>query len=65
MNDLKVVAQVMETTDYSIFKPTVGNRNVNKLHVKRLKDSAGIRRDLRRHDRARGVVYLPETPDLG
>lgn len=39
MNDLKVVAQVMETTDYSIFKPTVGNRNVNKLHVKRLKDS--------------------------
>jgi len=26
---------------------------------------AGIRRDLRRHDRARGVVYLPETPDLG
>jgi len=28
MNDLKVVAQVMETTDYSIFKPSFNSRLV-------------------------------------
>lgn len=36
---MKVVNQVIETTDYSMFKTLEGNRHVNKLHVKRLKES--------------------------
>jgi len=36
---MEVVNQVRKTNDYSLFKPLVGNRVVNKLHVKRLKDS--------------------------
>jgi hypothetical protein len=36
---MKVVNQVIETNDYKIFKTLVGNRSVNTLHVKRLKDS--------------------------
>jgi len=34
-----VVNQVNSTNDYSMFKTLQGNRNVNKLHVKRLKES--------------------------
>jgi len=34
-----VVNQVNSTNDYSKFKTLQGNRNVNKLHVKRLKES--------------------------
>lgn len=33
------VNQVLSTNDYSIFKTLEGNRHVNKLHVKRLKES--------------------------
>lgn len=36
---MEVVNQVRKTNDYSLFKPLVGNRVLNKLHVKRLKDS--------------------------
>jgi hypothetical protein len=31
--------QVITTTDYSIFTPVMGNRDVNRLHIKRLSDS--------------------------
>lgn len=36
---MKVVNQVNQTNDYSMFKTLDGNRNVNKLHVNRLKES--------------------------
>jgi hypothetical protein len=36
---MKKVNNVFETTDYSFFKKIKGNRDVNLLHVKRLKDS--------------------------
>lgn len=36
---MNVVNQVHETNDYSMFRTLEGNRQVNKLHVKRLKDS--------------------------
>ena len=36
---MKAVIQVYETNDYSMFRILKGNRNVNKLHVKRLKQS--------------------------
>lgn len=36
---MKVVNQVNQTNDYSMFKTLEGNRYVNKLHVKRLKES--------------------------
>lgn len=36
---MKTVNQVLETNDYSLFKTLDGNRHVNKLHVKRLKES--------------------------
>ena len=36
---MKVVNQVNQTTDYSMFKPLGGNRKVNMLHVNRLKKS--------------------------
>lgn len=39
MNKMKVVNQVNETNDYSMFRTLEGNRHVNKLHVKRLKES--------------------------
>lgn len=40
----KVINQVYETTDYSLFKTLEGNRSVQKLHVKRLKDSFQIQK---------------------
>jgi len=36
---MKVVNQVLQTNDYTKFKILKGNRFVNQLHVKRLKDS--------------------------
>lgn len=36
---MKVINQVYTTTDYSHFKSLNGNRNVNKLHVRRLRES--------------------------
>lgn len=36
---MKLVNQVNQTNDYSIFRTMEGNRNVNRLHVKRLKES--------------------------
>jgi hypothetical protein len=36
---MKVVNQVNETNDYSMFRTLEGNRHVNKLHVKRLRES--------------------------
>lgn len=36
---MEIVNQVNQTNDYTIFKTLPGNRNVNKLHVKRLRDS--------------------------
>lgn len=36
---MKILNQVLETNDYSKFAILQGNRQVNKLHVKRLKDS--------------------------
>lgn len=36
---MKVVNQVIETNDYALFSAVVGNRAINALHVKRLKDS--------------------------
>lgn len=36
---MKVVNQVNQTNDYSMFKTLEGNRHVNKLHVNRLKES--------------------------
>jgi len=36
---MKLVTQVNQTYDYSIFKTLDGNRRVNKLHVKRLEES--------------------------
>lgn len=36
---MKTINQVMMTTDYSIFKNVTGNRNINKIHLKRLKAS--------------------------
>ena len=36
---MKVVNQVNQTNDYEMFKTLDGNRNVNKLHVSRLKES--------------------------
>tara|TARA_R110000803_G_scaffold132256_1_gene199458 strand:+ start:726 stop:1448 length:723 start_codon:yes stop_codon:yes gene_type:complete len=36
---VKQVNQVLMTNDYSMFKSMSGNRDVNDLHIKRLKDS--------------------------
>lgn len=36
---MKQVNQVMMTNDYNMFKTIEGNREVNKLHLRRLKDS--------------------------
>lgn len=36
---MKVVNQVYETNDYSMFRTLKGNRNVNKLHIRRLRES--------------------------
>jgi len=36
---MKVVNEVKETNDYSMFRTLEGNRHLNKLHVKRLKES--------------------------
>lgn len=36
---MKKVNQVLKTNDYKMFKHLNGNRNINKLHLKRLKDS--------------------------
>lgn len=36
---MKVVNQVNQTSDYARFKTLQGNRNVNKLHIRRLTDS--------------------------
>lgn len=36
---MKAINQVYTTTDYSMFKDLKGNRNVNKLHVRRLRES--------------------------
>src|SRR5574344_1973849 len=36
---MRVVNQVNQTNDYEMFKTLDGNRNVNKLHVNRLKES--------------------------
>jgi len=36
---MKVVNQVNQTNDYEMFQTLEGNRNVNKLHVSRLKES--------------------------
>lgn len=36
---MKTVNQVLMTNDYDMFQTIEGNREVNKLHVKRLKDS--------------------------
>lgn len=36
---MKIVNQVNQTNDYNLFKSLKGNRNVNKLHVQRLKES--------------------------
>ena len=36
---MKEVNQVLKTNDYSMFKHMVGNRNINKLHLKRLTES--------------------------
>jgi hypothetical protein len=38
-NTTSAVAQVFQTYNYSIFKSVNGNRNLNKLHLKRLKAS--------------------------
>lgn len=36
---IKVINQVMQTNDYNLFKKLEGNRNVNRVHVKRLTDN--------------------------
>lgn len=36
---IKVINQVMQTTDYNLFKKLEGNRTVNKAHIRRLTDS--------------------------
>ena len=36
---MKTINQVYATNDYSMFKTLNGNRNVNKLHVRRLRES--------------------------
>lgn len=36
---MKTINHVMMTNDYSMFKNIEGNRNINKLHLKRLKQS--------------------------
>ena len=36
---MQVVNQVNSTNDYSKFKTLQGNRNVNSLHIRRLKES--------------------------
>ena len=36
---MKEVNQVLKTNDYSMFKHMNGNRNINKLHLKRLRES--------------------------
>ena len=36
---MKEVNQVIQTNDYDIFQHIDGNRTVNQLHLKRLKDS--------------------------
>lgn len=36
---MKEVNQVLKTNDYSMFKHINGNRNINKLHLKRLTES--------------------------
>jgi len=36
---MRVVNQVIQTNDYEMFQTLEGNRNVNKLHVSRLKES--------------------------
>ena len=38
-NQISVINNVLQTDDYSMFKILEGNRNVNKLHVRRLKES--------------------------
>ena len=36
---MTTVNQIHQTTDYSMFQTLEGNRNLNKLHLKRLKNS--------------------------
>ena len=36
---MKTINQVMMTNDYNMFKNIEGNRNINKIHLKRLKQS--------------------------
>ena len=36
---MKQVNQVLMTNDYSMFESMSGNRDVNDLHIKRLKES--------------------------
>ena len=38
-NQISVINNVLQTDDYSMFKILEGNRCVNKLHVRRLKES--------------------------
>jgi len=40
---MKQINQVLETNDYSMFKVLGGNREVNMLHVKRLKESMSVK----------------------
>lgn len=39
VNTFKIISTVFSTRDYHIFKTLDGNRDVNPLHIKRLKDS--------------------------
>lgn len=36
---MEVINQVLKTNDYDMFKHMTGNRNINKLHLKRLTES--------------------------
>ena len=36
---MKVISQVIETNDYSLFSILKGNRQINKAHLNRLKES--------------------------
>ena len=46
MNAIQSVGEIQETRNYDIFKFVKGNREINRSHVKRLKEKIS-RRDLK------------------
>ena len=60
---MKTVNQVMMTNDYDMFETIDGNREVNKIHLRRLKES--IKEKMRAHTEKRLTSQPYEYPSAG